>query len=321
MAHQARPRRRVPFAGGGPSVTAHQSRLISRGSSGASHQARAIRRGCSTICRRSPACQALFIRDPCACNTQPNSRPEERVVATPAIRAAAVSAAMVAMPTVMAGIGSPVPNRAADRTACRRVVARSQPPRGSAPVAPPEVPPAAVQPILRVALDDLVQLAAVQPDAAAFRAVVDLDPLAVAHHQVHPAARAGHASLGHASWGMPSWGMPPGPPAAGIRCVVAHADAPSPARAGTSTDVLDDGPAPLVSRLTHPSPAICQDRHRRPSSTDQDDAPDRRPHPSGPGSRRYAVCVTQPRPPGPTAPSRRRDGGIAARPARPSPAA
>lgn len=34
------------------------------------------------------------------------------------------------------------------------------------------------------AFDDLVQLAAVEPHAAAFAAVIDLDPLTIAHHEV-----------------------------------------------------------------------------------------------------------------------------------------
>src|SRR5690606_15930586 len=54
-------------------------------------------------------------------------------------------------------------------------------------------PAAAVGKGLRhAALDDLVELAAVEPDAAALRAIVDLDPLAVAHRQRHAADRAGH---------------------------------------------------------------------------------------------------------------------------------
>src|SRR5262245_1152538 len=42
----------------------------------------------------------------------------------------------------------------------------------------------------RAALDDLVELAAVEPDTPALRAIVDLDPLAVAHCQGNPADRA-----------------------------------------------------------------------------------------------------------------------------------
>ena len=41
-------------------------------------------------------------------------------------------------------------------------------------------------------LDDLVELAAVEPDAAALRAVVDLDPAALAHHQGGSVGRALH---------------------------------------------------------------------------------------------------------------------------------
>src|SRR5215831_18875858 len=40
------------------------------------------------------------------------------------------------------------------------------------------------------ALDDLVELAAVEPHAPAFRAVVDLDALALAHDEIDPAGGA-----------------------------------------------------------------------------------------------------------------------------------
>ena len=40
------------------------------------------------------------------------------------------------------------------------------------------------------ALDDLVEFAAVEPDAAALRALVDLDALAFAHYQRDAAGRA-----------------------------------------------------------------------------------------------------------------------------------
>src|SRR5688572_30517102 len=43
--------------------------------------------------------------------------------------------------------------------------------------------------------DDLVQLPAVEPDAAALRAVVDLHALPVRHHQGHTALRTIHRSL------------------------------------------------------------------------------------------------------------------------------
>src|SRR5688500_2557610 len=44
----------------------------------------------------------------------------------------------------------------------------------------------------RAALDDLVELAAVEPDAAALRAIVDLDPLPIAHRERHAADRTLH---------------------------------------------------------------------------------------------------------------------------------
>jgi hypothetical protein len=47
----------------------------------------------------------------------------------------------------------------------------------------------------RRALDQFVQLAAVQPDAAALRAVVDLHSLAVRHPQFHVTNRALHGFL------------------------------------------------------------------------------------------------------------------------------
>ncbi|KAI1692891.1 hypothetical protein DdX_20960 [Ditylenchus destructor] len=46
------------------------------------------------------------------------------------------------------------------------------------------------------ALDDLVELAAVEPDAPALRAVVDLDPLPIAHVQAHLAYGAQHSGNG-----------------------------------------------------------------------------------------------------------------------------
>ncbi|OOL33909.1 hypothetical protein BOO94_31315 [Pseudomonas sp. FSL W5-0299] len=39
------------------------------------------------------------------------------------------------------------------------------------------------------ALDDLVELASIQPNATAFRTIVDLDALALAHDQIDPAGR------------------------------------------------------------------------------------------------------------------------------------
>src|SRR5215217_5462618 len=49
-------------------------------------------------------------------------------------------------------------------------------------------------------LDDLVELAAIEPDAAAGRAIIDLDILALAHHQRRSVHRAAHRSavIGHA---------------------------------------------------------------------------------------------------------------------------
>src|SRR5687768_13727158 len=46
-----------------------------------------------------------------------------------------------------------------------------------------------------LSLDDLVQLAAVEPHAAALRAVVDLDPLPLTHHQRYAAMWAVHLVL------------------------------------------------------------------------------------------------------------------------------
>jgi hypothetical protein len=43
------------------------------------------------------------------------------------------------------------------------------------------------------ALDDLVELAAVEPDAAALRAVIYLDALALAHDQSHTTGRTKQA--------------------------------------------------------------------------------------------------------------------------------
>jgi hypothetical protein len=93
--------------------------------------------------------------------------------------------------------------------------------------------------VLRAAFDNLVQFASVEPDAAAFRAVVDLDALALGHHQVHVAARTGHAGLGHTNLGHANLGHPSRDAGGRIRCVVAHAETPSLIRAVTSTPVLD----------------------------------------------------------------------------------
>src|SRR3954452_16973405 len=43
------------------------------------------------------------------------------------------------------------------------------------------------------ALDDLVELAAVKPDAAAFRTILDLNALAIRHHQIDGTSRILHA--------------------------------------------------------------------------------------------------------------------------------
>jgi hypothetical protein len=39
-------------------------------------------------------------------------------------------------------------------------------------------------------LDDLVELAAIQPNASTLRAVIDLNSVALAHHEIHSARRA-----------------------------------------------------------------------------------------------------------------------------------
>ena len=46
--------------------------------------------------------------------------------------------------------------------------------------------------LLYLAVDDLVELAAVEPDAAAFRTIVDFDRLALTHHQIDLAGGAQH---------------------------------------------------------------------------------------------------------------------------------
>jgi hypothetical protein len=53
-------------------------------------------------------------------------------------------------------------------------------------------------------LDDLVELAAIEPDPAAIGAIVDFDPLALTHHQGHGCA-GGTFHGGSFSWG---WGQP-----------------------------------------------------------------------------------------------------------------
>src|SRR5688500_15165910 len=47
-----------------------------------------------------------------------------------------------------------------------------------------------------VALDDLVELAPVEPDPAALRAIIDLDPRPFAHYQGRSVHRASHRSTG-----------------------------------------------------------------------------------------------------------------------------
>src|SRR3546814_18765886 len=48
------------------------------------------------------------------------------------------------------------------------------------------------------ALDDLVEVAAIEPYAAALRAIIDLDPLTFRHRQIHAAGRAKQAlGVGH----------------------------------------------------------------------------------------------------------------------------
>ena len=46
--------------------------------------------------------------------------------------------------------------------------------------------------VLRRPLDDLVQLSAVQPNAATLRTIIYLDTIAVGHHQIHVAIRTLH---------------------------------------------------------------------------------------------------------------------------------
>jgi hypothetical protein len=47
-----------------------------------------------------------------------------------------------------------------------------------------------------ISLDDLVEFAAVKPDAAALRAIVDLDALALTHHKANATGRAKHSGGG-----------------------------------------------------------------------------------------------------------------------------
>jgi hypothetical protein len=49
---------------------------------------------------------------------------------------------------------------------------------------------------LIAALDNLVQFTAIEPDAPALRAIIDLDPLSFAHGERSAAIRAEHSSLG-----------------------------------------------------------------------------------------------------------------------------
>lgn len=44
--------------------------------------------------------------------------------------------------------------------------------------------------VARASLDDLVEFAAIEPDATAFGAIIDLDSLSFAHNRIHPASRA-----------------------------------------------------------------------------------------------------------------------------------
>ncbi|SDX31739.1 hypothetical protein SAMN05443573_12154 [Celeribacter indicus] len=53
----------------------------------------------------------------------------------------------------------------------------------------------------RAALDDLVQLTPVQPDAAALRAIVDLYALAVRHYQIDPAMGTGKTTTAAGGFG------------------------------------------------------------------------------------------------------------------------
>jgi hypothetical protein len=47
-----------------------------------------------------------------------------------------------------------------------------------------------------ISLDDLVEFAAVEPNAAALRTVIDLDSLALTHHEANATGRAEHSGGG-----------------------------------------------------------------------------------------------------------------------------
>ena len=47
-----------------------------------------------------------------------------------------------------------------------------------------------------ISLDDLVEFAAVEPNAAALRTIIDLDSLALTHHQANATGRAEHSGGG-----------------------------------------------------------------------------------------------------------------------------
>src|SRR5205085_4934430 len=50
--------------------------------------------------------------------------------------------------------------------------------------------------VCRAALDDLVELTAIEPDAPALGTIIDLDALTVAHHERDLADRTGHSNGG-----------------------------------------------------------------------------------------------------------------------------
>src|SRR5690606_25996834 len=89
---------------------------------------------------------------------------------------ATLAAAAVAIAAVGVAVGRPGTLSAAGMKRCGRLrTGRSRRSRGR-----------------RTAVDDLVELSAVEPDATALRTIVDLDPLAIAHRERHAADRALH---------------------------------------------------------------------------------------------------------------------------------
>ncbi len=158
----------------------------------------------------------------------------------------------------------------------------------------------------------------------AFRAIVDLDPLALGHQQVH---------AGSAGQGMPTRGIPPGAGRQDLERCRSCACSRSGRCRRFRGDVLDEGIAASVSRPIHSHPAMCQDRGRRPSVTARVVRCIGALSPIDPGLHRLrlAPVIGPVRPSrsygrrflplGPKAPYRWRGGGIAARPTPPSSAA